>query len=103
MGCVVHIDDLRQIHDAYDHIYLSPHLDDVALSCGGAVAHDVEMGMRILVVTICTAVPAPEAQFSSFVQEMHGRWGLAPSKVVTARLDEDLQAMELLGVDSYWA
>ena len=25
------IEDLRQIHDGYDHIYLSPHLDDAAL------------------------------------------------------------------------
>ena len=99
----MHIEDVRQIHDTYDHIYLSPHLDDVALSCGGAIAHAVEMGMSVLAVTICTAIPPPDSQFSSFAQDMHHRWALSPEEVVTARLDEDREAMARLGVDSYWA
>jgi LmbE family N-acetylglucosaminyl deacetylase len=99
----MHIDDLSQIHDIYDHVYLSPHLDDAALSCGGAIARYSGANARVLVVTICTAVPAPERPFSSFAQKLHRRWGLSPAEAVSARLHEDSLAMERLGADSYWA
>jgi LmbE family N-acetylglucosaminyl deacetylase len=93
--------DLDQIHDTYDHIYLSPHLDDAALSCGGAIAQHSSAGGRVLVVTICTA--PSEGPFNRLAQEFHGQWGLAPAQVVRARLREDEQAMERLGADHYWA
>ena len=54
------LEDLRQIHDGYDHVYLSPHLDDAALSCGGAIARHTNAGARVLVVTLCTAAPPPD-------------------------------------------
>jgi LmbE family N-acetylglucosaminyl deacetylase len=97
------IEDLSQIGDNYDHIYLSPHLDDAALSCGGAISALHAAGDRVLVVTICTASPAPDAQFNDLAQEFHRRWGLAPAEVVAARLREERRAMEMLGADSYWA
>jgi LmbE family N-acetylglucosaminyl deacetylase len=98
----MHTQDLRQVHDVYDHIYLSPHLDDAALSCGGAIARHCAAGARVLVVTICTALPPAEGPFSSFVEEMHRQWGLAADQVVRARLHEDSLAMEYLGADSLW-
>jgi LmbE family N-acetylglucosaminyl deacetylase len=97
------IEDLRQIHDNYDHIYLSPHLDDAALSCGGAIARHSSADARVLVVTICTASPAPAGPFNSFALELHRRWGLSPEQVVAARLLEDDLAMERLGADTYRA
>jgi LmbE family N-acetylglucosaminyl deacetylase len=98
----MHTEDLRQVHDVYDHIYLSPHLDDAALSCGGAIARHSAAGARVLVVTICTAMPSPEGPFSSFAEEIHRQWGLTPDQVVRARLHEDSLAMEYLGADSLW-
>src|SRR5262249_20208859 len=93
------IKDLRQIHDNYDHIFLSPHLDDAALSCGGVIARHSAMGVRVLVVTVCTASsPGP---FSPFAQALHSRWNLDPARAVSARLYEDDLAMERLGADYY--
>src|SRR5262245_33407729 len=98
----MHTEDLRQVHDVYDHIYLSPHLDDVALSCGGAIARHSATGARVLVVTICTASPRPEGPFSVFAEEMHRQWRLPADEAVRARLHEDSLAMEHLGADSLW-
>lgn len=97
------ITETSQIVDNYDHIYISPHLDDAVLSCGGAIARHTSRGGRALVVTLCTAAPPPDTIFSEFAQELHDRWQLAPQEVVSARLDEDSQALERLGADIYWA
>ncbi len=95
----MHYKDLDQLQHAYEHVYLSPHLDDAVLSCGGALARHVANGARALVVTLCTAVPPPDGPFSDLAHEFHGEWGLSPAEVVTARLREDEVAMARLGVD----
>src|SRR6185295_15615325 len=85
LGMAMELEDLRQIHDGYDHIYLSPHLDDAALSCGGAIARHANAGARVLVVTICTAAPPSDGPFSDFANEVHQGWGLAPAEVYSVR------------------
>lgn len=94
---------IHQIADNYTHIYLSPHLDDAVLSCGGAIARHTSAGSRVLVVTMCTAVPPAEGPFSPFAAAMHERWQLAPAEVVSRRLQEDSVALERLSADTYWA
>src|SRR5687767_377383 len=98
----MHTEDLRQVHDIYDHVYLSPHLDDAALSCGGAIARHSMAGARVLVVTICTAAPPPEGPFSSFAEGQHRKWQLSPAEAMSTRLHEDSLAMEHLAADSMW-
>jgi LmbE family N-acetylglucosaminyl deacetylase len=97
------IEVLDQIQAGYGHIYLSPHLDDAALSCGGGIAAQHAAGERVLVVTFCTAAPAPNMQFSDLALEFHRKWGLRPAEVVAARLREERRALEILNADSYWA
>jgi LmbE family N-acetylglucosaminyl deacetylase len=97
------IEDLRQIHDGYDHIYLAPHLDDAALSCGGAIARHANDGARVLVVTLCTAAPPPDGPFSALAQAEHRGWGLAPAEVLNTRLHEDDLALEQLEAHTYRA
>jgi LmbE family N-acetylglucosaminyl deacetylase len=97
------IEDLRQIHDGYDHIYLSPHLDDAALSCGGAIARHASAGARVLVVTLCTAAPPQDGPFSRFAQDHHLMWGLAPERAMAEREHEDDLALERLDADTYRA
>lgn len=94
--------DLGGIGDRYHAIYLSPHLDDAALSCGGAIAALSRGGQRALVVTLCTAVPTRE-QLGPLAEEFHGDWNLAHEDAVTARLAEDVRSMEILGADFLWA
>jgi LmbE family N-acetylglucosaminyl deacetylase len=97
------LENLERLNDAYKRVYLSPHLDDAPLSCGGAIAAYVAAGERVLVVTICTAAPPAGGPFSALAQELHANWGLAADQAVAARLREERLAMERLGVDYYWA
>jgi len=97
------IEDLRQLHDSYDHIYLSPHLDDAVLSCGGAIARHANAGARVLVVTLCTAAPPPSGPFSTFAQDHHLMWGLSPERAMAEREREDDLALERLDANTYRA
>jgi LmbE family N-acetylglucosaminyl deacetylase len=99
----MHIEDLSLVRGNYDHIYLSPHLDDAALSCGGAILAYVGAGAGVLVVTFSTAAPAPEGPFSALAQQFHADWNLSPDQVVAARLQEEQLSMERLGCDYHWA
>jgi LmbE family N-acetylglucosaminyl deacetylase len=103
MGASMQLEDLRQIHDGYDHIYLSPHLDDAALCCGGAIARHANNGARVLVVTLCTGAPPPDGPFSTLAQAEHRGWGLAPAEVISTRLREDDLALARLDADTYRA
>lgn len=98
----IHLASVNEIAVPYGHIYISPHLDDAALSCGGAIARHIANNQRVLVVTICTAAPPADAAFSPFVTQMHAAWGLEPHEAVTARLQEDIAALECLGADGLW-
>ena len=83
---------------AYDHIYLSPHYDDAALSCGGAIHQQQATDQAVLVLTICAAASPPDTPLSPFAQQMHDGWA-TPGDVVAIRRAEDKAAMEILGVD----
>lgn len=91
----------------YDVIYLSPHLDDAALSCGGQIALRTAVGghkpcENILIVSIMAGDP-PGGGFSDYAQELHGRWQLAHDAVAVRRA-EDVAACALLGADyQHWA
>lgn len=90
--------------DRYDHLYLSPHFDDVALSCGGGVFLQTASGESVLVVTIATAEP-PDGPISATVQALHNRWrdSLAGEEledtIVGRRRAEDRAAFAILGAD----
>ncbi len=85
-------------HERYQRIYLSPHLDDAALSCGGRIFQERQAGLSVLVFTMM-AGDAPEASMNApFVVALHARWGLdAVPNPVAARRAEDQEALALLG------
>lgn len=86
----------------YDAIYLSPHLDDVALSCGGQVFQATRVGQRILIVTI-TAGDPPQAAVSGYAQSLHDRWELLTDAVAVRRA-EDQAANAILGAETlHWS
>lgn len=87
--------------DFYDAIYLSPHLDDAALSCGGQIYDLTAQAKPVLVVTVMAGDPA-DAAASSYVQSLHQRWQL-DSDAVQARRAEDVAACHTLGTDwEHW-
>ncbi len=69
------------------HIYLSPHLDDAVLSCGGLIPRQAAAGESVLVVTVCAGDPGPEP-FTPFAQMLHTVWG-SPASPVGDRRSED--------------
>lgn len=81
----------------YDLIYLSPHLDDAALSCGGQIARFRGEGRSVLIVTV-TAGDPPTGAESRYIQELHSRWELEQD-AVAARRAEDIAACQILGAD----
>lgn len=79
-----------------DHLVLSPHLDDAALSCGGAIHALAAQGAHVLVVTPFTGdLPAEHAR-TRLARRNERSWGL-PARPFAARCEEDLDAMALLG------
>src|SRR5215472_15413108 len=85
-----------------DKIFLSPHFDDVALSCGGMVAMATAAGERVLMVTVCGGVPPLEAS-SSLTQKIHRARGFADGRAyVLARREEDRAAAAVLAADVEW-
>ena len=51
-------------------IYLSPHFDDAALSCGGLLRAHAERGERAVVVTVCAGRP-DYTHLSRFAEQQH--------------------------------
>jgi len=81
----------------YDHIFIAPHPDDAALSCGGTIAGLCEQHARVLVVTVCAGSPDPE-QLSPFARYLHHAWALGDDPLAGRRA-EDARAVALLGCD----
>ncbi len=83
-------------------IYLSPHLDDAVLSCGGLIHQQVQQGMRPLVIT-CFAGTPDYAALSPFAADQHRAWG-QPSDPIGQRRREDASALTYLGCEyEQWA
>ena len=80
------------------HLYLSPHIDDVSLSCGGAIYQQRRAGETVLVATVFAAQPKFKT-FSAYADWMHGIWG-NPGEVVATRLAEDQASMTVLGCEA---
>ncbi len=76
-------------------IYLSPHLDDVALSLGGLLWEQAAAGDETAVWTIC-AGDMPDEALSPFAESLHARWETGYEAMVQRR-SEDVEACRILG------
>ncbi len=81
----------------YSAIYLSPHLDDAALSCGGQIFQRTQAGEKVLIVSVTAGDPA-ETAVSTYAHSLHERWELI-SDSVAGRREEDKTACRILGAD----
>jgi len=75
-------------------IFLSPHLDDVVLSCGGLIAELVTAGHTAAVWTICAGDP-PAEPLSQLANELHQRWGFGTDAVERRREEDRLSCRHL--------
>ena len=76
-------------------IYLSPHFDDVAFSCGGLVWEQVQSGDDVSILTICAGEPPP-GPISRYAQSLHVRWETGQD-AVSIRKAENFRSCQILG------
>jgi LmbE family N-acetylglucosaminyl deacetylase len=79
------------------YIFISPHLDDVALSVGGIVNHLSNNNNDIEIWTFFSGSPK-DANLSDFALSLHKRWNLSLDAPKIRRL-EDRKACKILGSD----
>ena len=81
-----------------DHFFVSPHLDDIALSCAGTVHRLVSEGQSVSIVTVCTADRPPDiaAPLSAAAKHVHWEWQLG-ERPYAHRRAEDVSACASLG------
>lgn len=83
-------------------LFLQPHYDDVALSCGGTAAAWAAAGQMPHIVTVF-ASELVHAMVGEFAAWKHSRWQLAdPDAVHAARRAEDERAARVLGCSIRW-
>lgn len=76
-------------------IYVSPHLDDAILSCGGILFEQIKMGDQAAIWTVFAGNP-PEGTLTPFAQSLHERWKL-PDDAAANRRHEDIAACQEIG------
>ncbi|MCS7323808.1 MAG: PIG-L family deacetylase [Thermoflexales bacterium] len=80
-------------------LFISPHLDDVALSCGGLVARLARNGEAVTVATLHTADAPVGCPLSTSAQRLHAQWALGDQPYVHRRA-EDQRACAVLGAQA---
>lgn len=83
-------------------LFISPHYDDVALSCGGTVARLAGRGHAPAVVTVFASEVLPE-MMGDLAARKHERWRIDdPALVAEDRRKEDEAAARILGCSLRW-
>lgn len=78
-------------------IYLSPHLDDAALSAGGLIYEQAHSGLQVEIWSLVCGFPPP-GELTPFAQALHTLWGTSSAEeTVQLRREEDLEAGKILG------
>ena len=82
-------------------LFLSPHFDDVVLSCGGTLALLAHQSCRVILVTVFTGDQGEAGVLSPLAQQMHALWGGA-AKPMETRKREDRATTESLQAEYRW-
>jgi LmbE family N-acetylglucosaminyl deacetylase len=79
-------------------IYLSPHLDDAALSAGGLIYEQTRSGIPVEIWTfMCGFPPGTREDLSPFARQLHAQWGFSSAEeAVRMRRAEDQNAAAIL-------
>lgn len=79
--------------------FVSPHLDDIALSCGGLVRRLTSSGQRVVIASVCTADRPAGQPLSPTAQHVHGEWQLGDDHPYAIRRQEDEAACAAQGAE----
>lgn len=80
------------------HLFISPHYDDIALSCGGTAALVSEAGKDAVVALLFGDHPDPEQPMTPFANRMHAEWGMSADQVIAGRRAEEAESSIILGL-----
>ena len=80
-----------------EHLFLSPHYDDIALSAGATVHRLARLGRQPETLIVFGSEPKPDFVLSPFASAMHEGWGLATSEVIARRRAEEDNASRAIG------
>lgn len=80
-----------------EHLFLSPHYDDIALSAGATVHRLARLGRQPETLIVFGSEPDPDFVLSPFASAMHEGWGLATSEVIARRRAEEDNASRAIG------
>jgi len=79
----------------FRHVFISPHLDDVVLSCYPNIIESLRLGAKVEIWTMMAGLPLTKAKFSDFALQLSKP---NPVKYVKMRQNEDYAAGKKLGV-----
>lgn len=80
-----------------EHLFLSPHYDDIALSAGATVRRLVDLGRQPETIIVFGSEPDPAMTLSPYADTMHQGWGLASTEVIARRRAEEDAAAQAIG------
>jgi LmbE family N-acetylglucosaminyl deacetylase len=84
------------------YIYLSPHLDDAALSAGGLIYDLTQTGNTVEIWNFFCGFP-PEGELSPFAQVLHFEWGTTSAEAtIRIRRAEDEKAASIMGAKTFF-
>ena len=78
------------------HLFLSPHLDDIVLSCGGMIYELLKQGESVETMTYFAGDAPHPLPNSPLIDNIHARWGLGDNPFQERR-EEDKRAFRALG------
>jgi LmbE family N-acetylglucosaminyl deacetylase len=81
------------------HLFLSPHADDAAFSCGGQIATLTRSGERVVIFTVMAGDPPVGFEPTDFTRTLHERWNVTDDNVIASRRAEDTNAGKMLGAE----
>jgi LmbE family N-acetylglucosaminyl deacetylase len=82
-------------------IYISPHLDDAVLSCGGLIYEQTRQGIPVEIWTINSGIPDRTQPLSDFAKRTHKRWGTRTGRgTLILRRREDKAAAAAVGAST---
>ncbi|MFN8374522.1 MAG: PIG-L family deacetylase [Anaerolineae bacterium] len=79
---------------------MSPHIDDVVLSCGATIRRLTANGESVLILTVTAGDPPNPLPDSPAIQELHERWAAGVNPYATRRT-EDVCAAGVIGAHVY--
>jgi LmbE family N-acetylglucosaminyl deacetylase len=83
-------------------VYLSPHFDDAALSCGGLIWEQVESGELVEIWTVCAGYAPAQPGLTEFAAGKHDEWRIGARSSVRVRRAEERSACRRLGAAFRW-